>query len=205
MGQSIIFIIVIIYFIREQFDFNTVKKLNYFFLPLLSLYSFIVSFSLSWVNMIVLVIIIVSSLFIGHFQSIKTIVRIDSVPVYYFYDDDDKEHKIYKKVVKVKGGRNYLIGWIAIFVIQIIVQVLTTKHSLSSEYIVDNFVQDVFEEILSLYRVLTFDENPNAWYVWALYGASSLSYTYFLAKKSPMVRGQLFSSKKKNRYDFENM
>lgn len=203
MEQSIILIILIIYFIRQQFNFNKVKKVTYFFLPLLSLYSFITSFSISKRNFIALLIITVSSLFIGYFQSSKSVVRSDSVPVYYFYDDAGKEHEIYKKIVKVKGGRYYLIGWIGIFILQILIQIMITRSKISSGEIIQDFTQDIIEAILDVYQLFGLQKNQGSWYVWALYGISSLSYTYFLTKKSPMVRSKLFASKQKYDYDLE--
>lgn len=203
IGQSILLIILILYFIRQQFNFNLVTKVTYFFLPVISLYPFLMSFNFSKRNLIALFIIMISSLLIGYFQSKKSIVRMDSEPVYYFYNHTGQEVTIYKKIVKVKGGSFYLIGWIAIFVIQMIMQVMITSQGLSSSEIVKNFGQSVLDDTLEIYRLFDLKDNKGSWYTWALYGLSSLSYTYFLSRKSDMVSKRIFESKRKYDYNLE--
>lgn len=203
MGQTIIILAVIIYFIKEQFEFSNVTKLTYFFIPLFSLYQFLTLFSYSNLNIVFLFIILLTSVFVGHFQASHSIVKIENIPIYYYQDTKGNEKEIYKKTVKVKGGRNYLLGWLIIFSIQLILQYLVNHRGLSASEIGHELYEDILKDVLIIFRLADARSKTDAWYIWAMYGTSSLAYTHFLAAKSPSVHAALFRSKEKHPFTIE--
>lgn len=191
VGQDILIFGVIIYFIKEQYNFSDVKKLNFLFIPLFSLFQFLkqMDFSKSsyvlWLGMITLV-----SLGIGYYQAKHSKVIQEKRITSYFKDANGQEVPIYRKIVQSSGGTHYLIGWLLIFVFQLLMETLLFHKvitvSSSSKEILDEIIKDIF----SVYRV--YDTEKTSWYVWALYGISSLSYTYFLGKNSPEFKEKIF-------------
>lgn len=192
--SSIVVIFAMIYFIREQFDFSVVTKVEYFFLPLLSLIQCFNHFSPSRFNLLILLAIVLLSLMVSFYQAKHSFIHQEKQARYYFLDQNDDEQKIYEKIVKVKGGKHYIIGWIIIFAFQIFLQFFITKSKLSADTIQHELLSSLAEDILSVYRLTSLENKGTTWYVWALYGASSLFYAYFLGKKSPEVHEKLFAS-----------
>lgn len=193
--SSILVVFALIYFIREQFDFSTVTKIEYFFLPLFSLIQCFNHFSPSRFNLLILLLIFVVSLLISFYQAKHSFIHQEKQTRFYFLDENNKERKVYQKVVKVKGGRHYIVGWILIFTFQVFLQFFITKSKLSADTIQHELFESLLEDILSVYRLTSLENKGSTWYVWALYGSSSLLYAYFLARKSPEVHEKLFASK----------
>lgn len=203
MGQTIIIIAVILYFIKEQFEFSNVTKLTYFFIPLFSLYQFLTLFSYSNLNILFLFIILLASIFVGHFQARYSVVKIENIPIYYYQDTQGDEKEIYKKSVKVKGGKNYLFGWLIIFSIQLILQYIVNHQGFLVSEIGHELYEDILKDVLFIFRLADAKSKTAAWYVWAMYGTSSLAYTYFLAAKSPSVHAVLFRTKEAHSFTIE--
>lgn len=192
VGQDILIIGVIIYFIREQYNFSDVKKLNFLFIPLFSLFQFLKQMDFSQSSYVLwLGIITVVSLGIGYYQAKHSRIIQEKRAFSYFDDSEGNEVPIYRKVVKSCGGTHYLIGWLLIFVFQLLMESLLFHKVItvsgSSKEILDEIIKDIF----SVYRV--YDTQKTGWYVWALYGISSLSYTYFLGKKSSVFKDKIFT------------
>lgn len=193
--SSIVVIFALIYFIRKQFDFSVVTKTEYFFLPVLSLIQCFNHFSPSRLNLLVLLAIIVLSIVVGAYQAKYSFIHQENQTRYYFLDQHNDERKIYEKVIKVKGGRHYIIGWAVIFTFQLFLQFSITKNKLSVDAIQHVLLTNLAEDILSVYRLTSLEHKGTTWYIWALYGTSSLFYAYFLGRKSPEVHEKLFASK----------
>lgn len=191
--MNIIVIILVLYFIKEQFSFNRLQKLTYLFLPALSLYQVASNFKLNRLNLILLAVTIIIGVAVGYYQSRYAQIKRELKPVYIYYDENHNEKKIYKRGILVRGGRSYIIGWIIIFAIQIMIQylVLVEKSPIQNE-----LYHELLADFFSIYRLKSLGESADHWYVWALYGTSNLFYLRFLSRRHPAVREALFSSDK---------
>ncbi|MBS7578127.1 MULTISPECIES: hypothetical protein [unclassified Enterococcus] len=191
--MNIIVIILVLYFIKEQFSFNRLQKLNYLFLPVLSIYQVATNFKLNQLNIILLIVTILIGIVVGYYQSRYAQIKRELKPVYIYYDDEHNERKIYKRGILVKGGRSYIVGWIIIFAIQIMIQylVLVDKGPIQNE-----LYHELLADFFSIYRLKSLGESADHWYVWALYGTSNLFYLNFLCRRHPTVREALFNSDK---------
>ncbi len=201
MGQSILIIGIIIYFIKEQYSFSEVKKLNFLFIPIFSLYQFLTQMVWSINNTIALVVILVISVGVGLYQARKTRIRVEEKPIYYMKNDKQEEVPIYKKIVTSVGGSYYLLGWLFIFVAQMLVEVILFHQHLTLEGTTKELFDEIVEDVFSLYRI--FNAHKSGWYVWALYGFSSSSYTLFLSHYSDHFKHKVFGPKEKNPYIVE--
>lgn len=200
--QIIVVLAVLIYFIHAQFKFETVGKITYFFLPIFSIYQLVNHFSASTFNLIGLLVICVFSIAVGFYQAKNAIIRKENVPVYFYKDSNGNENTVYKKVVKVCGGVKYLIGWLVIFALQLVLQIIYAGSKLDSQSVISDLFTELIDDMTFVFRFIDLDKKGNSWYVWALYGISSMAYTYFLAKRSYMVREVLFPSEE-NEYELE--
>lgn len=149
-------------------------------------------FTFSNFNGIILLIIIAISIVVGYFQARYSTIREEKIPTYYYKDENAKEKIVYKKVLCIKGGSKYVIGWAIIFAVQIVLQIIITSTRMSSQAILGSFMDELMSDLLFVYRFYDLNETKSTWYVWALYGISSLSYTLFLSHKFPKVRKTLF-------------
>lgn len=183
---------ILCYFIWEQFSFGPIKKINYFFLPLFSIVQFCRHFTFSNFNGVILLVIVVASIVVGYFQAKYSTIREEKIPTYYYKDKAAQEKAIYKKQLCIKGGAKYVLGWVIIFALQIVLQVIITSSHISSQAILGSFMDELLSDLLFVYRLYDLNESKSTWYVWALYGVSSLSYTIFLARKFPKVKKKLF-------------
>lgn len=195
MYLSILVVCALVYFIYEQFNYNTVRKINYYFLPIMSLIQCLNHFSASQYNLVLLMIILMISIAVGFFQAKYSKIREKKQARYYYKNEKGIEQTVYAKVVQVKGGHHYIIGWVIIFVTQLILQFVVTRAQISMGQIQKALGAELLEDFLSVYLVINLKDNASTWYVWALYGASTLAYTFFLAKRSKLVAEKLFSSK----------
>ena len=203
MGTSLIIIAIIIYFIHEQFEFSDVRRVNYLFLPAFSLFQFFNQMTWSFKNNLALLIICFFSLFVGYYQAKYSMVRIENKGKYYFKNQAGEEQPIYKKVVKARGGRTYLLGWLIILGVQIGIKLLLFREKITSGELYSEILGDIFRDLFAPYRLIDAKNGHTTWYVWALYGISSLCYTAFLAKMSPSFRKVIFSKEEPSDYVLE--
>lgn len=73
---TIVVVLVIIYFIREQFSFGTVGRLEYIIIPIFALYQFLAVFKATQMDFVLLAIIAIISILISRFQANGSRVRI---------------------------------------------------------------------------------------------------------------------------------
>lgn len=191
MALYILGFIVTIYFIYQQFKYETVDKLNYFILPLLSFALLYKTMVWTNKNVIVLLVILVVSIFVGYWQAKNSKYKIVNVPVL-FYKDDGHERKIYKKRAKVRGGTSYLIGWFIIIGIQVLLQYYLKLSSSEITTAAKDAFQEIMDELFFLNRITDANRTSSAWIAWSIYLFSSLSYTLFLAKRHAGVKKVLF-------------
>ncbi len=183
----------LLYFIRKQFSYESVSKLTYYFLPSFSLLQVIFQFHYSQNNLIILLLCIFIGSSVGYYQAKYAMIRQHLIPMYVYFDDNGEKKNIYKNQVAVKGGLHYLIGWITIFVIQVVIQVIFTasKVQLNSA-----LYGELLEDLFSIYRLQDFQKGSQAWFTWSLYGFSSLSYLLFLCKRNIVIKEVLFHTNK---------
>lgn len=191
MGQTLLVIGVIIYFIKEQYSFTDVKKLNFLFIPLFSLFQFFKQMNFNnKLNIVWLGLIALVSLAIGFYQAKHSKVAEEKQIISYFEDVNGNEVPIYKKMVKSYGGTHYLIGWLFICLFQFLIENFLIKQQVTLDGSFKEMLDEIIKDIFGVYRL--FDTEKQGWYVWALYGFSSLSYTYFLGKKYPKFQQKIF-------------
>lgn len=199
--MAILIFLLLLYFIREQFEFSVVKKFTYFFLPVFSLIQVLLVFEPSQKSWLILGIAIIAGALVGYYQARYSNILQELTPVYYFYEDG-KERKIYKKVVLVKGGHHYLYGWFAIFFVQVFIQIVILTQQ---EDLTHHLYEELLNDLFSIYRFQGLEEKSDSWYAWALYGASSLFYLFFLMKKFPKVKEILFHTDKEELVEEEKI
>lgn len=187
--MNLLVIIFLVYFIREQFEYNEVTRWNYVLIPIFTIGSLIMKFEWTIQSMIELLIIISIGVMISYFQSKYTQVRLETKEISYFKDNEGIEHAIYKKIVKAKGGIRYLCGWTLILVVQFLIELLIEHVVIDKNMIFSEIVREAVREVISSLRIG--DENTS-WSIWALIASSSSGYTYFLAKKSSIFHKAVF-------------
>lgn len=203
MGLSVVVIVVILYFIRDQFEFSEVKRFTYLSIPLFSMFQFFNQMTWTLKNSIIFILIALFSVWIGIFQAKYSKVRVEKIPVSYYVDSTGQEKINYKKVIKVKGGKAYLIGWLSIFTIQLLVQFLISKKMIETSTLIPEIMNDIIEDLFAPYRLFDIEKNKHTWYVWVLYGTSSLSYAISLSYMSPQIKAKLLSNKEKYEYEMD--
>lgn len=195
---TIVVVLVIIYFIREQFSFGTVGRLEYIIIPIFALYQFLAVFKATQMDFVLLAIIAIISILISRFQANGSRVRIEKVATYWI-DNDQGEQPIYKKQVTSQGGRRYLLGWGAIVLIQIILELFFGHEVLNGGQIWGEVFKEIISDMFAWVRLG--DAGQGSWYIWALTGISSASYTYWMARKSPAFRSVIL--KESHTVDYE--
>lgn len=192
--MNFLIIALMVYFIKEQFEFNELKKLTYYFLPIFSLIQMVSGFEFTRKNMLILVMTILIGWFVGIFQTKSTQTKRQLKPVYIYYDEKDEEKKIFKRGILIKGGKSYILGWFIIFGLQLCIQyfILAQKDTLQ-----DELYKELLSDLFSIYRLQGFSNSSENWYAWSLYGFSSLFYLLTLCKKNPAVKESLFNSDRK--------
>lgn len=103
-------------------------------------------------------------------------------------------HLLNKKVVTAQGGRHYLYGWLIILAVQILLEVIYLHERFTPLKIWEVFVDEVMADIFSFSRFV--GSNHTSWIIWALISFTSLSYTLWVAKISPIARRKLFKQDK---------
>lgn len=189
MVQTVAILLVLIYFIYTQFTYSDVKRLNYFLIPLFSLFQFFNQVTWTGDHYVEFWVIFIASLIIGFYQAFYTHIREGKKVTSYFVDQGHK-HAIYTKVVQAKGGYHYLIGWVLALVLQFVIAYLISPHHLTSSSIFIEIFKDALTDLSLAFRI--FNSTNNSWYVWAITGFTSISYTLFLSYFSPSFRKKLF-------------
>lgn len=175
MGQTILIIIMMLFFIREQTRLSKVSRWQFFFLPLFSAYLFFNHLTMN-IHLGAFFGIAIISVMIGFYQSRSLIVRIVNENKYFFVVDG-MESPLYQKNLYSKSGRTYLIGWLLAFVFQIVISIYF--HGFNRGF------------FLELADVFSLTGTKAVWYAWEIYFVSSFSYLLFAISKSRYLRNAL--------------
>lgn len=189
--MAIIVFVLLVYFIRDQFEYSKITRLKYYFIPLFSLFQVFGVFTVTPINLLVIGICLIVGMVVGHFQAKYSSVKRQISPRYFYFDEEKKEQKIYENEVLAKGGHAYLIGWVTIFGVQVFLQFLFVSRTIDLQ---TGLFKDLLEDIFSVYRIQGLEDSSSGWYAWALYGFSSLFYYFSLCKKFPIIKQVLLHS-----------
>ncbi|KRN94547.1 hypothetical protein [Companilactobacillus kimchiensis] len=194
--------LIVIYFIHDQFEFSSISRVSFWIIPIFTLYQFFHTITWTGTNLSIVVLLALFATAVGYYQAIHTKIRLEETSSTFFRDTNDKEVPIYKKVVTAQGGRNYLYGWLIVLAVQILLEVIYLHESLTPLKIWDVFFEEVLADLFSFTRFV--GSKHTSWIVWALTSFTSLSYTLWIAKLSPMARRKLFNRDKYVRISAEN-
>lgn len=185
--------VIFIIFIKDQFEFSAIGWLSYWFIPIFCLYQFMRTFVWSPLNAVITVGLIIVATLVGHYQTAHTKIRLEETGNRYFRDANGQEVPVYKKVVTAQGGRHYLYGWLMILGLQLVIEGLYLHELTSIDHLFEAAYKEVAADVLIFYRLT--GARHSSWILWGLTAFSSLSYTLFLAHKSPMAKMVLFGKK----------
>lgn len=175
MGQTILIVIMMLFFIREQTRLSKVSRWQFFILPLFSAYLFFNHLTTD-IHLGAFLGIAVISLMIGFYQSRSLVVRIVNENRYFFVIDG-RESPMYQKNIYSKSGRTYLIGWLLAFVFQIVIAIYF-----------HGFNRSFFYELADVFSLTG---TKAVWYAWEIYFVSSFSYLLFAISKSKRLKNAL--------------
>ncbi|GEO69148.1 hypothetical protein [Levilactobacillus acidifarinae] len=181
-------------FIRDQFEFSSINRLSYWIIPIFCCYQFIRTFRWSPLNGGLTLLILLLALAIGRYQARHTRVRLEKTGSQYFRDTLGHEVPIYKKVITAQGGRQYLYGWLAVLIIQLVLEATYLHEVLTPGKVFEEATTEVLADVLTFYRLT--GASHGSWILWALTAFSSLAYTLLLARKSPLAKQALFGERK---------
>lgn len=194
----LLIILIIVHFVKDQFDFSAVTRLGYWIIPIFTLYQFIRTFAWSTLNVVTLAIIVIFASWVGRYQARHTRIQLEETATTYFRDAQQHEVPIYRKVVTAQGGRHYLYGWLMTLGAQFVIELTYLHEHLTLSKIGAEFFTEVLADLMSFYR-FTGAARHTSWTLWALTGATSLAYTLWLTRKSPAVKRTLFGETKYRR------
>lgn len=196
METTILTIAIFIYFIKEQYDFNRVKRINLLVIPIFSLFQFFREMSWTVKNILIAVCISLVCVCIGNYQANKTIIIEEEVPIFYMKNGNGEETPIFKKIIKTFGGSPYILGWFIIFGIQILLEIIVFSKKISLEDTYHELFGEIIRDLISVYRITDYEKT--SWYVWLLYAISSISYVQFLSNKSKKLKNVLLGKSEDN-------
>ncbi|WP_163652657.1 hypothetical protein [Listeria sp. PSOL-1] len=177
--MNILGLLLIIYFIKEQFHFGAVSRVKYWIIP-------VVSFVMFWVQFVKVDVLealfpvficVVVGLFVGWLQTYHLQVKQTDSGLF------------------VRSGFSYLLGWLIVFIMQVVMVILVEgklKESVSG-MLIEEVKRDVFT-----FLSFTPRENVTGWLDWLLIGVTGLAYFYFSRCKYPEIGKALKKTGKKH-------
>lgn len=176
--MTIFLVLLIVWFVRGRSRFEEVKRLTSLIIPVFSILMFLINFKPSHQNFIMLLVIAVVSAAISFFQAHFTQVKVDP-----------ELDKYGRKKAQIKGGWPYLLGWVAIFIVELILIWIRTGEleiwkTLSSDL------------LLEIFEVSRFSSNESEWFIWALAGFTAYFYSVWLRLFHPSIKNALQRRKK---------
>ena len=167
----------------HAFEFEKISRLKLLSIPVYSILMFFATMRWTSENFFTAFILILAAGFIGWFQTIKSEIKVT--------DELDRHQR---PVILIKKGFPYILGWIAIFVLGIMMHFF---HHASIA--IDDIFSEFAHELLKDIAVFTRFSSKDSWYVWALSGVSSMTFTFFLEKKEARLKDILHQGTKNQR------
>lgn len=189
----IITILILIYFIYQQFEYEKIRRVTYVAIPIFAIYQITQTLPdmKSGTPIFIVILVFILGAGIGLFQASRAQVKEARAQIG-FAEVAGEEVPVYKKQVLVKGGARYLIGWAAIILAKFLLALLLHLHI--HESLIDAFVQDALKDMF-FFLSFTQKEGATAWMDWTLIGISSAVYTLRLMQKHPLVKAKLIRKK----------
>lgn len=187
-------LILVIFFVREQFEHKRLNRVNFFVIPVFSLYQFLTNIEIKNLNDIILLTsIFLVATFVGYLQTISFEIDQQYIDTHYFITtEENKKIPITREVYFVKGGLSYLIGWVAIFMTQILVSLYF--HEIQINDVEHELVNELINDIVVFLRI----DDHKSWWIWELFAVSNYSYYRFLLIKNNQFRKAIISGKASN-------
>ncbi|EEI24999.1 hypothetical protein [Lentilactobacillus hilgardii] len=179
--SSVVSLLIIIYFVKDQFEFSKVTKTRLLFLPIFCLYQFFSKLNINSVHDIVmLIVILIFSIVVGFYQSVNFKIKELSTSKYFFIDDNGKEVNIYQKALYARGGRSYLIGWLLVFLFTLL---LNSKFNNDLNFF--RFTHELVDEMMKdLSIFMRIKDKSSGWKSWGILGITNIAYLFFIRHKS---------------------
>ncbi|MCV3741309.1 hypothetical protein OF387_08705 [Lentilactobacillus hilgardii] len=179
--SSIVSLLIIIYFVKDQFEFSKVTKMRLLFLPIFCLYQFFSKLNINSVHDIVmLIVILIFSISVGFYQSVNFKTKELSTSKYFFVDDNGKEVNIYQKALYSRGGKSYLVGWLLVFLFTLL---LNSKFNSDLNFF--KFIQELVDEMMKdLAIFMRVSDTNGGWKSWGILGITNIVYLFFIRHKS---------------------
>lgn len=165
--MTIIGVLLLIYFIKKQFEFEQPKRFTYVIVPVITLILFINNFIPNQTNLINVLGIIILGIIAGTFQGYNAQIK--------EVDTDRNEKRI-----EIKGGWPYLLGWLLILITQVGISIILRGTELSIVELSKEIVDLILEELLPFRKF----NGETWWALWALSTSSSITYAFVLSRRS---------------------
>lgn len=165
----------------KAFKFEKPKRFTLVVVPTYSLIMFVTTMSWTVKNLLLLVFLAPLAVLIGWYQTRQVEIK-----------DSNVEDKYGRPKVLVKNNLAYIIGWIAVFTLGISFHFIV-EGGLSFEAIKEELLVEIKKDLFGF----TIFSVEGSWYVWALSGISSFTYTRLLRRKDKKFHAALTRKKKK--------
>ncbi|GAA3627655.1 hydrophobic protein [Lactobacillus hamsteri] len=182
MGLWIFLLILIYFFVKETFEEETATRVSLVIIPIYSALMMIFTIGQNFTPQTLLITLglIIVGITVGLFQTKKVQVTVT-----------DELNKYQLPKVKIKRGWYYLIGWIAIFVISILVE-MAYGAEINHEELSEKLAIEILRDMSSIVMFT----NESSWFIWVLNFSSSWTYDTYLFFKYPKLRQYVVLRKK---------
>lgn len=179
----IITIIVTLYFIKKQFEYEKVKLSRYLVIPVFASYRFFNSVEIENArDAFICGIAFVAAVLVAFYQvRTFTFKTVEKRSRYYVKVNGEKQ-PVYRDEYLAKGGSAYLIGWIALFIVQVALSLMANELQLAD--ISHEWLTEVLQDLLLLDRI----NGHSAWWAWELFAVSNLTYYIVLRRQNETFR-----------------
>ncbi|MEG0373869.1 MAG: hypothetical protein RR583_08215 [Enterococcus sp.] len=165
----------------HAFEFKKSSRLELLSIPVYSLIMFLVTMTWTQENLITAIILILVAGWIGWFQASKSEIKVT-----------EELDRYQRPIILIKKGLPYLLGWLAIFILGIVMHGL--HHStITVSAIFSEFGHELLKDISLFSRF----NSKDSWYIWAISGVSSMTFTYCLEQKEDRLKEILHQKPKR--------
>lgn len=191
LGLTIGTLIITVYFIKKQFEFEKVSKVRYYMIPAFGAFQFVTNVSIkNAFDATLLVNVFVMSCLIGWYQTRDFAIKVHDEPTKYIVKENHQESPIYERALYSRGGRSYIVGWIAIFILQIVIGLVT--HTVSLDEVSHEWTAEILKDLLIFFRF----NHDEYWWIWEIFAVSNLSYYLILKNTNDQMRDAFKSEPK---------
>ncbi|MGX7350924.1 hypothetical protein RU97_GL000363 [Enterococcus canis] len=181
MFSIILLLFLVIIFSRKTFAYEKVTRVRFWLIPLYGVVMTIYSFDSREGQLGLLFAVLLAAIVIGYLETLSAKTSKESVDVYG------------RPMIKVKKGLSFIIGWLLVFILGAVIEVIEGKS-----FDTNTFIWKVIDDIeydTMFYKVFA---THNTSRIWLLVSVSSLAYLYFLNRREPALRQAIGRKPKKS-------